>query len=147
MHASHTGLAGGRSSHPCCFCEVTINTKTPLAKQLSAGKLRSCSSNRRNFKKYRSSKHKIQQKHKNCISDPIHHFPQSTDIISVIRIPQVHWHLHLNYYIIKQIKKLAPIIETWYVRRMRVVVIFVCTTACNFFEMLCYARCTTFAIP
>ena len=144
MHASHTGIAGGRSIHPCCFCEVTINKETPLATQLSAGRLRSCISNRRHFKKYRSSKDKIQKNHKNCISDPIRHFPQSTDIISFIRIPQVHSYLHLNYYI-KNIKKLAPIIETWYVCRMTFVVIFVCTTACYFFK--CYVTRDASRLP
>ena len=107
-----TGIAGGRSTHPCPFCEATINIHTKLAKQLSAGKLRSCASNRRHFKAYKRSKERIQKKHKNCIYDPIHHFPQSIPIINYIRIPQVHSFLHLNWYI-KKIKTLDITIETW----------------------------------
>lgn len=121
-HISHIPLQGigqANTSYPCPYCEVKITIQTSLKKQLAAAKPRSCQSNRRHFKqmkkntKLKPSANSL--KHKWCISDPCEVFPQSTDVISWCRLPEVHLHLHLNWYIAK-IEKAHPIISEWYLK-------------------------------
>ena len=53
-------------------------------------------------------------KHRSCISIPLSFFPQKTDMITFIRLPELHLHLHVNWYITR-IEKLVPFISKWYI--------------------------------
>jgi len=48
---THEGLAGGYPSMPCPYCERKLIVATSLSHQLTAGKLRSCNSNRVHWQK------------------------------------------------------------------------------------------------
>ena len=109
-----TGTDGGNSSYPCFACETRITVDRTLPQQLTSGKLRSCQSNRRHYKRLTASKGgDVANKHFNCSSNPLSMPPQSTPIISWCRMPQLHLHLHLNYYI-HWVVKLHPATAMWY---------------------------------
>jgi len=107
-----TGTDGGNSTYPCFYCEVKITVDTPNAKQLVAAKPRSCKSNRRHYKKHLKSK-KAAKHHRNCSSDPLHMFPQSSDVIDYVRFPELHLYLHSNWYI-SRMERHHPAIKQWY---------------------------------
>ena len=109
-----TGIDRGGSFHPCPYCEVRITVSTSLVKQLTAAKLRTCAGNRRHFKKFRKSTSKTAAvDNRNCTADPLHIFPQSTIIISWCRFPELHIHLHLNWYV-HRMERLLPAVAEWY---------------------------------
>ena len=96
------GQGQASSSYPCPYCEIKITVDTTVVNQLKAGKPRTWASNRRHFKKNSNHNRKpIVSEHRSCISDPLQLFPQTTDIITFIRLPQLHLFLHANWYIDK----------------------------------------------
>ena len=107
-----TGQAGGSSTAPCPYCERTLTIHTSLLQQLTCGRLRSCNKNRAHFRALCAagdmSNHK---KFASCVADPIDIFPQDDDIISWCRIPQLHCHLFINWFL-KQIAKYIDI-DPW----------------------------------
>ncbi len=81
---------------------------------MSRAKLRTCASNRRHFKKNsRGMRTPIVKEHRGCITDPMNFFPQEIAIIRTARLPELHLHLHCNWYI-DHIEKLVPSISDWY---------------------------------
>ncbi len=109
-----TGIDGGSCSHPCPYCEVRITVLTSLVNQLTAAKLRTCAGNRRYFKKFRKSTSKTAAfDNRNCTADPLSIYPQSTPIISWCRFPELHIHLHLNWYV-RRMEHLLPAVAEWY---------------------------------
>ncbi len=108
-----TGIEGGGCSYPCFVCEQKLTIDVPLAKQFTAGTLRTCATNRRHFKKFKVSGDATAKKYVICDADPLAIFPQKTSFVSFIRFPELHAHLHLNYYI-DHICSIHPSAEAWY---------------------------------
>lgn len=115
--AISTGIDIGASSHSCPFCEAKLTVDRTLLQQLTSAKLRTCNSNRHHFTKLKAARRSkpatAAKQHKNCINSPLAMFPQTTQIISWCRLPQVHLHLSLNWYI-DRIEKQHPQISSWY---------------------------------
>ena len=72
-----------------------------------------CAANRRHYKKYRKSPNAHAAQFFNCISDPLQLFPQKSSVISWCRLPQLHLHLHLNWYIHAMERLHHPVVD-WY---------------------------------
>ncbi len=70
-----TGTDGGNASFPCAYCERKITIDVPFEQQFKAGKLRSCNSNRRHYKRYLKSGDATAKKHASCSSNPLREFP------------------------------------------------------------------------
>ena len=66
-----TGIDSGTTSHPCCNCERKMTVDVALAKQLTADKLRTSTSNLHHFKKFTRSGDDTAKKHANCSSNPL----------------------------------------------------------------------------
>ena len=49
----------------------------------------------------------------NCTSDPLLIFPQDSSVIEWCRLPELHLHLHTNWYI-EKMENLHPIVKDWY---------------------------------
>ena len=109
-----TGIDGGSSSHPCPYCYIEITIRRSLKQQFVCGTLRTCASNRRYYKKFlKSSDKTAAADHFNCTSDPLLLFPQKSPVISWCRLPQLHLHLHLDWYFAKM-RALHPQVVDWY---------------------------------
>ncbi len=110
---SPTCIDRGGSSHPCPYCEVKITIDTPLKRQLLVAKPRTCATNRKHFKKLSKMNKPVAAKHANCTSDPLRLFPQTNEIISYVRFPELHVFLHSNWYIDHMERRHAEV-KQWY---------------------------------
>ena len=108
-----TGIECGAASYPCCYCERKMTVDVPNEKQLTAGTMRSCKSNRRHCKQFKKSKDKTAKKYFSCNAAPIKSFPDDTLIITWSRLPELHLFLHVNYYI-DNICRCHPPATAWY---------------------------------
>lgn len=109
-----TGIEQASSSFPCPFCEVEITVRRSITQQMTSSKMRTCATNRRHYKSFKRSKAATASRdNKSCIEDPLALFPQSTEIITWCRLPQLHLHLHLNWYI-EAMERRLPAVRRWY---------------------------------
>jgi len=95
-----TGQAGGNATAPCPYCERKLIISTSLKQQLTCGRMRSCNSNRVHYRKLCDSGDMSDHKnYASCVADPLDVFPQDIHIIEWCKLPQLHCHLFLNWFI------------------------------------------------